>query len=283
MIFFKMTHHPLRQNATYPVVRVTDSHALREDVYEKLTPEQPWKVNGTHFALGSRRTLLDRFRALYEARAEPDWEWSLPDSPSPEEETPMEKPRPTVQILTPDLQYDGLGRLKVETPLERYAEVKTVGEDDLPNVTREGWRLVAIVQEQTYVTAQETQPVGGGQFGTVMASRAMPSITNRYLVGRDETSALAESHRLRMEAEEKRGAAVMELKRHAEAAQAADKLAAQVTDLQDTLQRAEDRETHAARSYQERIRKYEIDIGKLRAALGDLRMTEILGPKDAKK
>lgn len=182
-------------------------------------------------------------------------------------------PKPLESVF----QLDAAGRLKVESPLERYQEYKVVLQHELQGETQRGWKLVALLEETEYVMAMESEPTGGGQYGTVSVQRAKPHVFHRYLVGRDETSALTElTRRLEeKEVQQKETSAALAAARVTERDH--DKLVAERDDLREKLQLGHEQHQGYQKLYQEKFRKYESDIAKLRAALGDIRMKEILG------
>jgi len=301
---FRMKMHPRLGNARsgLAVVHLADAGSLPGTLltreYERDLRASPRWIGRAERQMDPEprlQALLDRFVELYESHPTPDWECTDDALRAVEigdalvrrndpflKETPM---HPDLQkLVRKDLPLDPGAALVVASPYDRYHELKIVTDYDLPDATKEGWRLVAIVQEQGYMMAAESIPNPNPSFGGMIATqRAMPSITTRYVVGRDETSALAAAHRLREAAEEKTRAAVAELKNHAAQAQAAERLGQENVGLKERLKRETENLQTALKFQQDRVRRYEVDLGRIRAALGDLRMNEILGPKDDKK
>jgi len=253
------------------------------------------------------QALLDRFAELFESHPRPDWQCTsdalldsiayldvirpdvIRNDPSPKETTM----HPDLQkLLRKDLiPLDAGGALVVASPYDRYHHLKIVGDHELAGVTQQGWRLVAIVQEQGYMMACEQVPNPNPTYGgTIGAQRAMPSLTTRYVVGRDEESALAEVHRTVEMKDKKLAEALQETRELRVKAEGADKVERENSRLAEWLAKAQ-KDLHEVQAalvrerdlQREKLRKYETDLGKVRSALGDLRMAEILGPKDERK
>ena len=158
--------------------------------------------------------------------------------------------------------------------------MQVVDGHELGHYTVTGWRVVKVLEESELATCSEQVPLpsGGGNYPvTLTGTRGFTIQKSRFLIFLDEHSALKEAHA-------SREMALAELKETAQRLSEMDK-AQKATDAKALKLEMENKrlETENARiagqsADNRRLKeKMETDIGKIRAAVGDLRMKEILG------
>lgn len=180
------------------------------------------------------------------------------------------------KLATADLGGAILHELRLPT-YAKYKEVRVVGEFELQRVTQEGWVLLAIVTEQQTTSTTEQVPNSGQYGGTIGIQKTMLQTITRYVVGRDEESALGAMKAEVLAAQEKareNSRALEDLAASEKKLKESKEQHAAAEGMLDKLREVREGE---ARQREQAVRKYERDIGKLRAALGDIRMKEILG------
>lgn len=142
--------------------------------------------------------------------------------------------------------------------------------------SNKGWFLVAMMEETAIDYVTEQLPQSGGYNPTNIKKPLTLQVT-RYLLGRKEESAVADLNAQVEQYRANEGTRAEALRKAKE--QAADlerKLAGERGRKEEILALLQNRDT-AMRVLNERNHKYEVDLGKVRQALGDLRMKEILG------
>lgn len=159
--------------------------------------------------------------------------------------------------------------------------LRVVRANELTNLTERGWKLKQVLDETEIQHADEyvyvPDPRYGGQ-GIQQKTSAKPVVlsTHRYLVELDEGSTLAQAAEA---AEQSRARQVAEQNRafnlEKELKQTQETLKEQVKEFQDLSKWHAQLKQELQGEYSQR-RKMEVDIGKLRTAIGDLRMREIL-------
>jgi septal ring factor EnvC (AmiA/AmiB activator) len=165
--------------------------------------------------------------------------------------------------------------VKMDVPDLAGFQVVDANDGDLCNMTSRGWRLVAIIHEQVVKQVyEETQPNQNG-YRTQITKNIVMDVA-RYLIGREKESVLDDVSKRADDAEAKKNTAestVCELKRELtkigtalnEQSSVVEKLKAGIDTRDKTVFEA--RKT---------IQKFEGDIGKIRSAIGEIRMKEIL-------
>lgn len=165
-----------------------------------------------------------------------------------------------------------------------YAAVE---QDQLEGRSYRGFTLAAVIYEDQLVAVEgdESRPDRRPQHGFIhdpptvghVAPQAVVVRRARYLMRQDAESALAKLH-LELEAANELRTAAYQRDRERERLDAEQEK--ETKKLRTELQTARDNYAAVVRSREADLtarRKLETDIGKLRGALGDLRMKEILG------
>lgn len=170
--------------------------------------------------------------------------------------------------------------------VSKYAVMKTVSAELLEQATEEGWRLVETITTDAMQTVYEHDMTVEVKLDNYGNSNKRPEVkrsvlikTVLFLVGKDEDSALrvlkekydAVLHDLDIQRTERHNAI---LKAQA-ASKEAEELKSRCDKLKDSLLGAE----NGSYSKGERLRTMESDMAKIRIAVGDLKVKEILGAK----
>ena len=166
----------------------------------------------------------------------------------------------------------------LENP-EKYAENQEVDAYSLTNLTQEGWTVIALLSAQTTDSTQNSKPRydrDGHQLGTDYVDETFVISQPRYLIGKTRDKVLEELR------EERRG--LKDTSDHHESR--ADNLGIRVEDLKKDVASKEkcierqveskDKAVRARDDADDRSRKMEGDLGKLRQALGDIKFKEII-------
>jgi hypothetical protein len=157
--------------------------------------------------------------------------------------------------------------------VEKYVEVKVVNKFALKEATREGWRLIAALAEET----PNYEDVNGHSY-TWNGHGTTPPIFKRllFLVGRDLDATVADlaaerdraqdyAKRMEDQAEERKKELVK-----------AEKELKQALDAGEILMRAVETKDIEVKLLTEALRKMEIDMAKVRNAVGELKWKEIV-------
>lgn len=173
--------------------------------------------------------------------------------------------------------------------MKKYVHVKTVSRNELDYHTEHGWRLVALVAEQTFETESRnygprdmwesyeraTQNNYGRQ-GFVPPPMPIPLTRNFYLVGQDENQtilALAEER----DAARKRESNANQLRYNEEKAlKAAQEELAKFKEGHEIVFKSLEVKCDEVKRLTETVQKMEADLAKVRKAIGDRKWKEIL-------
>lgn len=159
--------------------------------------------------------------------------------------------------------------------------LKVVSASQLEEFSAQGWRVLEGFNEEqdhVFLGSEPKQVEDGNSYCSTVDTRRSVVLSQRYYVlGRDETSVLADLN-------SKIAAANVQVKDLTAKAKEQDDTLSQarreidrLTNFVEARDLAAGRVAQERRGEQERMRKMEKDLGKLRAALGDLKMREILG------
>ena len=169
--------------------------------------------------------------------------------------------------------------------LKTTGETMVVTGEQVQEYTREGWRLVFVVQEicrfavlrQVPYTEAEIQSYASYRGQTKSVSMDEVGTVTRYVLERDEASALSVAQQALVDAQRQHGDQQEQItvltRKAAEDEPALHKAAARISDLETRLSTgsADNQRLNASN------RKLERDLGRVREAVGALRMKEILG------
>jgi hypothetical protein len=158
--------------------------------------------------------------------------------------------------------------------------VKVVHENQVADLSRVGWAIIAFYQETQLMPCQEQEPNENNQYGhgpTYSLMRYKPSTFTRFVMQLDEQSALTQAAEDLKTCQSTFSAANAELTKtkkdlevmgqgRLKAEQEAERLRSERTRNLESVDRA-------TKIY----RKLEDDIAKIRKALGELKLKEILG------
>lgn len=157
---------------------------------------------------------------------------------------------------------------------------KVVDAKDVESLTLQGWRIDRTLEESYVEPFHETTPFAvPGQTYTMSGSGTKGFLVTRirFLMTLDELSATAQ---LRVQMEQAEQLASSARKMQTDAEEALKKQQAEVLRLEGLNTRAERENTRLSESYNDAQKmkiKMENDISKIRTAIGDLKMKEIIG------
>jgi hypothetical protein len=162
-------------------------------------------------------------------------------------------------------------------------ELQVVGADLVNQLTLSGWTLVFSYQEESIVQTTDMvlrpTPPNPGYYGsdTIMTTRNEKILTTRFVMRRDEASALVHSE-ARANAESSRAAGLARTLAETEKklVEVEKTFAAEKSHHQSCQSMVTDVRNDLGRSEESR-RKLESNIGKIREAIGSKQMEEILG------
>lgn len=151
---------------------------------------------------------------------------------------------------------------------------KVVDAASLELATRDGWALVFTGSQHERIEVNRRQPTQDER------NRGAWQDVVEYAVGPRLTFVVEKDAEVQSREDVAQSNAMNADRQRREAEQALEKLKAQYGKLETEIERVTERERAAVRRCDDavtRCRKLEVDIGKIRQALGDLRMKEILG------
>ena len=156
---------------------------------------------------------------------------------------------------------------------------KVVGQGEVANLSLQGWRLVYIYQESSYMSffEQEAVPSQNG-YGptTVSVQKYRPSVMTWFVMHQSEASAL-EGLSLELSTERSYSRSLREaVEKDKKAAEETAKRIKQLEAANDVANKDRTRISEERERYAHTARKLEADIAKLRNAVGALKMKEIL-------
>lgn len=155
-------------------------------------------------------------------------------------------------------------------------------------LTQAGWRLVAMTTGQEVVTLRKRELSArqiqnrndNGYTGLIpdeVASQEAVADAVLFVLQQDEESALAESTKAAEAMEWQRSQAVSDLAVERAAHDETKRALETRRQNQEGLERLQKRAEEARLTAEQRLRRMETDLGKLRAAVGELKVKEILG------
>ncbi len=163
--------------------------------------------------------------------------------------------------------------------IEHEGPTKVVEEFQLPDLTSNGWRILAVIQEQTTETCYDQVPDPSPQAysgATVSVTRYYPSTSTRYLVGQTDDEALVNAIAAKNVAEarvEENAKALDEAQKALETSEAECDSHKNESARNSELYTGE---VDRARDLRVKLRKMEEDIAKLRTHFGEKTMQEVL-------
>jgi len=166
-----------------------------------------------------------------------------------------------------------MGDAKEQTEYKPRHVYQVCGGDQLYQLTAQGWRLVHIITERGVMMVSDTVPiVANGYQQSATAQRNIECTHIKYLLEMDEASVLKKFNEEWNEQATKLAAAT---KRAGEMQELYAKQCT-VTNQMEMERNVAKAKITATEELQTRARKMETDLGKIRLAIGDLRMREIV-------
>lgn len=168
------------------------------------------------------------------------------------------------------------------TAMPKHDVVKVVDEMQVEPLTRAGWRLEEVLKEQHIETFEESTPIASGSTsgGTYVSNytgkKGFVVSKVRYLMKQDGNKALAEMDAKLKEAEQISWNAQHGRQDAEKKAEALDIEAKQLRNTQENLMGRITAQQDQLNKAQGANRKLESDIAKIRSAVGELKMKEIL-------
>lgn len=164
-------------------------------------------------------------------------------------------------------------------PMDKHSVVKIVNEHEVEMLTRSGWRLREVLQETSIEPFGETVQMmvpGNSYPSSFNQTRGFNVVKNRYLMVQDGSKALAElSDKLRETENITNNACAQRDEAHRLVGER-DK---EIARLKQDVQHITDTNSRNYKQYTEQKtlnQKMETDIAKIRSAIGELKMKEIL-------
>lgn len=169
-------------------------------------------------------------------------------------------------------------------PSDIYSIVKTVEQHELESHTMQGWRLIAVLQEQRVELAQRQEvnphPNNGNnyQYNSIINLNAPQVVTRSvYLLGLDEHSSMSKVNNELHRCQAERSHVASKLIDLNEKYKETERKLANLTKTHQQVCGDNDAMVRGRAEQAAAIRKYEGDIAKIRAAIGELKMKEIIG------
>jgi hypothetical protein len=168
------------------------------------------------------------------------------------------------------------GSVVFDKPLDGLTRVVCENQVDL--LSQEGWAVVAFYQETMHLPCNEQKPPDEqNRYSPIQYTVYKPSTLTKFVMQLDEDSALAKAAVDVRANKQAAVTAVSEMTKAMKGLEEAKKLDMIMKDELERMQRARDSARTDLDASRASTRKLEGDIAKIRKAVGELKMKEILG------